>query len=242
MATLFEQRQAKQQQKEQFNQLIRSGIDTARQVVERQLVRGGLVEPVGGAAAIINAVSGIGLAAFQFIRTRRTARRQQRKQEELAESTNFLTNILDVLEEHGNLLIAEGYVPNTPEFETLLSEITKEVTGYKGYCNAEVYSPPGEGPRKLWFTATNNGALVVATSDWRRPPPNLQSYWYSRCKNMHDRWVEQYQKLLIQQGRAAEIQEIEDIYSSRKLYFQIGSGVAFSVLFFLLVRNALKIK
>lgn len=194
-------------------------------------------------AGVIDFASTIGIAAWQFVGMRKEAKRKERLTRKQTAVREGVDGILDLIEATGLNLIDAGGVPGTKAFELALYNLLFKKVGYKGNCNAIVWAPgskPSPG-RPIWFTVKANGRRLNAAPGLT-VPPNLQTYWYMRCKNAKDTWVGVYQEKLISEGRLRELQEFKASLNKGRLVVKVVFGLLFAVLMFIFVRQAMRIK
>ncbi|RJR10584.1 hypothetical protein C4588_03010 [Candidatus Parcubacteria bacterium] len=227
MATPSQIEQQKQQQKLLTSKLVGSTAGTAAQLATEASLRiaeGSAQSSVRQAAAgyrtgsalatIIDLVSGIGIAAYSFITQRKEAKKQEKKTKKQVANQSYIDEVLSKIEATGDALIESGYNPLTAQFEDALYKNLIDDVGYRGYCNASVWVPgtkPGPG-RLVMFKASNDGRTVTPIN-MDEPPYDFQTYWYSRCRGFKDKWILDYQDILIRQGRVAELEELQSSVS-----------------------------
>jgi len=194
-------------------------------------------------AGIIDFSANIGIAAWQFVSQRKAAKKKERLTRVQTKIREGVDGILDIIENTGLALVEEGAVPGTKEFELALYNLLFQKVGYKGNCNAIVWAPgskPGPG-RQVWFKVRANGRLL-ASSPGLPTPPNMQTYWYMRCKNAKDTWVGAYQEKLIAERRFAELEEFNASLKKGKLIIRVVFGLLFSIMAVVFVMQATRIK
>jgi len=194
-------------------------------------------------AGVIDLTASLGIAAWQLISQKREAKKKARLTRKQQVIRDGVDGILDQIESTGLGLIEEGAVPGTQEFELALYHLLFQKVGYKGNCNAIVWVPGTKpGPRRpIWFRVKAHGRLLT-TSPGLPAPSNLQTLWYVRCRNIRDGWVSVYQEKLITEGRIRELQEFQESLKKGKLVVKIVFGVLFSILMFVFVMQATRIK
>lgn len=204
----------------------KSGVSAAQRVASSY--RGGSI-----IATIIDLASGIGLAAYGFLSQKKKAKKKEKRTKNQAAIQSYVDLILDEIKLAGETLVTNGLNPLTPEFEQELYNNLFNKIGYRGHCNATVWTPGTEpGPnRPIMFKATKDGRVVVPVT-MKDPPDDLQTYWYSRCRGLKDNWVLNYQDQLIQQGRTAELEELQ---STLRKGQWIVSGVFATIFLFAIV-------
>ena len=194
-------------------------------------------------AGIIDFASTMGIAAWQFVSMRKEAKLKERLTRKQTAIRDGVDGVLDLIEDTGLDLIDAGGVPGTKAFELALYNLLFKKVGYKGNCNALVWAPgskPGPG-RPIWFTVKANGRSLTAAPGLA-VPPNLQTYWYMRCKNAKDTWVGVYQEKLVAEGRLRELQEFQASLKMVRLVVKVVFGLLFTILMFIFVRQATRIK
>jgi hypothetical protein len=181
----------------------RSGVSAAERVASSY--RGGTI-----LATIIDLASGIGIAAYSFLSQKKRAKKKEKQTKNQAAIQSYVDLVLDEISTAGETLVNNGINPLTPEFEQQLYNTLFNKVGYRGHCNATVWTQgSGPGPnRPIMFKATKDGRVVIPVT-MKDPPDDLQTYWYSHCRGLKDNWVLIYQDQLIQQGRAAELEELQ---------------------------------
>jgi hypothetical protein len=153
-------------------------------------------------------------------------------------------SILDAIAETGSIIVAEhGIDPTTAEFEKVMYDSLFQQIGYRGNCNARIWSPGSKpGPRRpVWFTVTKNGRVLTPVSA-KVLPPNFQEYWYSSCRNFKDEWANAYMRMLTEQGRAEELLDFQSAQTKGTKYLRIGFGLIAGILFIIMIRNMTRIK
>lgn len=238
MATLTEIKKRKQQHQAQKGKLVGAAAGTAAELlVEDSLQKvgsAGTSYRVGAMlATAIDIVSGLGIAAYSFLTERKRTKKKEKRNKNQAAIQNYVDSILDEIKATGETLVSDGVSPLTPEFEQQLYNALFTKVGYRGQCNATVWHPGSKpGPdRPIMFKATKDGRVVVPVT-MKDPPDDLQTYWYSRCRGLKDNWVLLYQDQLIQQGRVAELEELQSTLSKGRW---IVSGVFATIFLFAVV-------
>ena len=207
----------------------------AMDIAKAHAIKGGSYGPGGvslqkdvGVAQIISLVGNLGIMAWQFMRGKKRAKRRS-KRLKLEEATkNEVTNVLNKIYNTGMELVSEGYNPTTAKFEQKMYDLLFQKIGYKGNCNAIVWVPktkPGKD-RPVWFRIENNGRTLTPVT-MTGAPPNLQSYWYSRCQGAKTDWMREYQTLLISISRGEILQKQESQQKKGSLMVGVGiTGIA----------------
>lgn len=247
MATQNELRQQQQQQQASKNKAIAAVTGTVAQFAVEGTLK--MAEKAGASASqqaiaasyrqgsiiatIIDIASGIGLAAYSFLSQKKIAKKKKKKTKNQAAIQSYVDSVLDEVKMTGETLVDNGLNPLTPEFEQELYNNLFNKVGYRGHCNATIWAQGSEpGPnRPIMFKATKDGRVVIPVT-MKDPPDDLQTYWYSRCRGLKDRWVIVYQDQLIQQGRTAELEEIQ---STLRKGQWIVSGVFGAILLFAVI-------
>lgn len=256
MATPSEIQQQKQQKKLQTSKLIAATTGTATQIAVEASLRIAEKSGVkaaqqsaaswrGGAilATIIDLASGIGIAAYSFMSQKKRQKKKEKKTKKQAAIQSYVDLVLDEVNTTGDALIEQGLNPLTPDFEQALYNNLFEKIGYRGHCNASVWVPGTKpGPdRPIMFKATKDGRVVIPVT-MEDPPYDLQTYWYSQCNGLKDKWTLQYQDTLIQQGRTAELEELQATLSKGKWIVSGAFGVIFLFMGVFWVMNLRRIK
>jgi len=239
MATLFEQQQ--QQAAQQAAQQQKVGAVTGAIV---QTIGRGLGYRTNILATAIELIGGVGIGLAQFFGDKKQAAVQEKQTAHQQFVTDNVDKILDQLNQAGLDLIDQDLNPLKPEFETTLYQNLYQTIGYQGNCNATIWFPgsqPGLG-RQIWFQITNNGSVLVPTSSLQDPPVNLETYWSTKCKNVHDNWYNAYQDKLITEGRNAELAAFQSVLNKGRLIWQISFGVIISILVIIVFMNMMRIK
>ena len=256
MATPTELRQQNQQQQAAQNKKIaavsgtmaqlavenslkmaeRSGSSAAQRVADSY--RGGSI-----LATIIDIGSAIGLAAHSFLAQKKKAKKKEKRTKNQAAIQSYVDLVLDEIKTTGETLISNGLSPLTPEFEQNLYNNLFNKIGYRGHCNATIWSQGSEpGPnRPVMFKATKDGRVIIPVT-MKDPPNDLQTYWYSRCRGLKDGWVLIYQDQLIQQGRTAELEELHSTLQKGKWIVSGVFGVIFLFAIIFWVMNTRRIR
>jgi len=175
-------------------------------------------------AQFLGVIGNLGIMAWQFMRGKKRSRRRSTRLELEENTKNEITNILNKIYNTGMGLVDEGYNPITAKFEKRMFDLLFQEVGYQGNCNATVWVPktkPGEG-RPIWFRVENNGRTLTPVT-LSNAPPNLQSYWYSRCAGAKTDWMREYQNLLISISRSEVLTEQEG--HQKKASLIVGGGL-----------------
>lgn len=248
MATLYEQQQAALQQQSQQQQLLKTSVgasvQAAGEVVGWKVGQGFLPGySTNILATLTGLIGGVSLALSQFFENKKTAEEQQKISQHQKVITDAINSFMDQLDEAGLNLIDQGLNPLTPEFETSLTNNLFQKIGYNGNCNATVWIPGSSGPnRPIWFQVSNNGRLLIPTPNFKDPPPNIQTYWTVKCRDVHDDWYNAYQHKLIIEERNAELQAFQSSLNKSKLIWQIAFGSITAILVLFILMNMVKIK
>ena len=179
-------------------------------------------------AGMIDFVGGIGIAAWQFMSSKKRARRSEKQKKRVSQTQNEVTSILNKIYNTGMDLVDQGVNPATAGFEQKLYDLLFQDIGYRGNCNAIVWVPgskPGKD-RPIWFRIDNNGRTLTFVTP-RANPPNLQSYWYSQCMSSKTDWIREYQRLLVANARDRELSIIQ---AREKKVSSLVSGGLFGVI------------
>ena len=177
-----------------------------------------------GIASMIEVVGNLGIMAWQFMRGKKRAKRRSKRIKLQEQTKNEVTNILNKIYNTGMELVSEGYNPTTAKFEQKLYDLLFQKIGYRGNCNAIVWVPktkPGKD-RPIWFKIENYGRTLTPVT-LQGAPPNLQSYWYSRCAGAKTDWMREYQNLLISVSRSELLSTQEG--HQKKASLIIGGGL-----------------
>ena len=214
----------------------KSGISSAQRVASSY--RGGAI-----LAAIIDFASGLGIAAYSFLSQKKRAKKKEKRTKGQAAIQSYVDLVLEETRLAGDTLIANDLNPLTPEFEQELYNNLFNKVGYRGHCNATVWVPgTSPGPnRPIMFKATKDGRVVIPVT-MKDPPDDLQTYWYSHCRSLKDKWVLDYQDQLIQQGRVAELEELQSTLRKGRWLVNGVFGVIFLFAIIFWVMNMRRIR
>lgn len=257
MATAWEQRQqieaARQQQRRRIGSAAGAAVQIGKEATLQTAIQTGggtaalaaNVQSGSIAAAVIDVVGNLGIAAWQYLSGKKAQKKKirlQRKQQ--AVQDNAIAILQTIIETGSALVMEHGIDPTTPEFEQILVDNLYDSVGYRGNCNARVWVPgskPGEPNRPIWFIVSNNGRSIRPVT-LRDAPPNFAAFWFTECRNAKDAWANTYMQMLIQQGRAQELADFQAAYKSGDKYMKIGFGIIGAILTFIIIRNMLRIK
>ena len=191
----------------------------------------------------IEFIGAAGIAAWQFATARKTAKKKERITKKQQINQDGIEGLLQIIGDTGVVLVEEhGIDPTTAEFEKILYDNLYKEIGYRGNCNINAPMPgqkTGEGP--VWFRVTNNGRIFEPVN-MDTVPPNIQTFWRVKCKNLKDIWANAYQDLLIQQGRVRELEAFQADYNKGKKILRISFGIIFGILLIIAIRYGVKIK
>lgn len=249
MATLYEIQQAKKQQQAQQTQQTSAIIGTAVETLGR----------LAGAttnffATAIGVLGGTGIALSQFFKTQNQANQQAKITAHQQFVTSNVDSILSQLQQAGDDLIDRGFNPTSPDFEQALYTNLYSKIGYLGNCDISVWIPSNQSsanpntppsyvaatPPQTWFTI-KSGSLI-STSALMDPPPNIDTYWTTKCQGIHDSWMMSYQDKLVAEGRTAEDQALQTTLSTSRLTWQVIFGLAIVILIVMVFFRSSRIK
>ena len=199
---------------------------------------GGLV------AGAIDFISNIGIAVWQFTGQRKRAKKQEKLTRDQQKVRSGVDGILDAIEETGLQLVDQGVEPGTKEFEGALYKLLFNAVGYRGNCNVMAWSPntkPGKN-RPYMFRVTNNGKTLTPGPAMKAKVPNLQTYWYTRCKNAKDMWVQAYSQKLLAEGRLQELEAFQASLKKGKMIVKVVFGLLFAIMLSIFAIQATRVK
>lgn len=243
VATLWEQKKAKQAKAREQSRKIGAVAGTAVQLGQKVVLKGGTV-PGSGLAAVIELVGTIGVAAWSFFTQKKQTKKRQRRLKIEGATQTAISDILQEIEDTGLAIIEQhGINPMTSDFEKVLYDTLFQRIGYRGNCNATIWEPGSKpGPnRPVRFYITGGGRKFSAGMG-RPLPPNLQTFWYVQCKNAKDKWINTYTQLLIQQGRLRELEDFQASLKKGQTIIRIVFIIIFLVLGIFAFVSSTKIK
>jgi len=246
LATQFEIQQKKEQTAAAKRKMRGAAAGIAAQLAVKEAMKSGGAAGfrVGSVlATVVDVVSGVSIAAWSFITQKKKEKKKEKRTKNQAAVQSHVDSVLDEINAAGEALISSGLNPLTPEFEQQLYNNLFNKVGYRGHCNATVWVPGSEpGPnRAIMFRATRDGKLLTPVS-MPEPPQDLQTYWYSRCHGLKDKWIMAYQDQLVQQGRSAELEELQSTMKKGRWIVSgaLGLVMVFATLFWLLNMRRIK--
>lgn len=243
MATLWEQKKAEQAKAREQSRKIGAVAGTAVQLGKKVVLEGRTV-PGSGLAAVIELIGTIGVAAWSFFTQRKQTKKRERRLKKETATQTAVDDILQEIEDTGLAIIEQhGIDPMTSAFEKILYDTLFQKIGYRGNCNATIWAPGSKpGPnRPIMFYITGGGRKFRAGAGLVIPR-NLQTFWYVRCKNARDSWINAYTELLIQQGRIRELENFQASLKKGQTVIRVIFVIIFLVLTVFAVINSLKIK
>jgi hypothetical protein len=248
LATPIEIKQQQQQKAAAKGKITGAAAGTAAQLLVKQSIKSSGSAGAGyrtGSilATVVDLVSGVGIAAYSFLSQKKRAKKKEKLTQKQAAVQSYVDQTLEEIRVAGEELMAGGLSPLDPEFEQQLYNKLYTVNGYRGQCNANIWvpgSPPGPN-RQILFTATKNGRILTPVT-MRESPYDLQTYWYSRCRGLKDQWVSSYQDQLVQQGRSAELDELQSITKKGQWIVSgtFGVIILFATVFWLMNMRRIK--
>lgn len=220
-----------------YKQAIKAG---GTQFTQARSIYGG--ELLGGA---IELIGNLGIAAWSFFTQKKAAKKKERLTRKQAMVRQGVDGILATIEDTGLQLVDEGFEPGTQEFEKQLYNKLFLLVGYRGNCNAIAWVPgtkPNTPNRSYMFKVTGNGRKLTAGPGLAANVPNLQTYWYTRCKNAKDMWVNAYIQKLTAEGRIRELEAFQASLSKGKIIVRVVFGLLITILIGIFAVQSMRIK
>lgn len=244
MATKYEQKRAEKAKEKKSSDVVVGTVvgltaTTIQQAATESVGGGG----AGAVAVVIDLVANLGIAAWQFVTQRKETKEKARLTRKQTKVRTGVDDILLEIEETGLILVDEGLEPGTKEFEEALYRVLFKTIGYRGNCNIVAWKPGTKvAPGRPWlFNVTKNGRKLTSAPGLVKVP-NLQTYWYTQCKNAKDTWANAYMKKLVSEGRVRELHAFQASLKKGRLIVKVIFGLLLTVMLIMFSMQAMRIK
>lgn len=223
--------------------LPRMGTEVAVDKVISKSVEAPALAMANFVGALIQIGTALGTSIYNFLGTKKAQKKQEKFAQAQQASANVINKTLNEVYQYGLAVIRESDLsPADPEFEKVLVQHIGSLTGYRGNCDADIYSLDDTetdlSKKTPWFKV--RGGKIQSVSG-AALPDNADALWMVGCRNVHDNWTIAYKKKLIQEGRQRELEQLEAKFSKGKLLQTLLFGGVGVILLGIVVYNVVQV-